>query len=265
MPIPKGREGTFDTVAPVYEKLRPGYVDELYQTIFRYISIDESSRVVEIGIGGGQATLPILQTGCKFIAVEYGELFSELCREKFKDYPNFSVITSKFESVDFANEAYDFVFSASAFHWVPEEIGYPKVYAMLKSGGVFARFANHPYRDQYNPALAEEIDKIYGSYYYKFHNRKQERPKEYSEEDARRKAEIAVKYGFADIRCALFFRTRTLSAQEYITLIGTYSDHIAMEETLRTKFFSRIEEAINRHGGKITIYDTIDLQLGRKP
>lgn len=106
---------------------------------------------------------------------------------------------------------------------------------MLKNGGVFARFANHPYRDKKKPALCEELDKIYAMYY----------------------------YGFTDIRYALFYRTRTFSAKEYITLLGTYSDHIAIEETIRKEFFSRIEEAINRHGGEITIYDTIDLQLAR--
>ena len=46
--------------------------------------------------------------------------------------------------------------------------------------------------------------------------------------------------------------------------MGTYSDHIAIEETVRTRFFAKIEEAINHHGGTITIYDTIDLQLARK-
>ena len=30
------------------------------------------------------------------------------------------------------------------------------------------------------------------------------------------------------------------------------------------EFFSKIEEAINKYGGTITIYDTIDLQLARK-
>ena len=30
MPFIKGLEGTFDTVASSYEKMRPGYVDELY-------------------------------------------------------------------------------------------------------------------------------------------------------------------------------------------------------------------------------------------
>lgn len=265
MAVIKGLEWTFDTVASTYEKLRPGYVEELYQAIFDYIPIPESSRVVEVGIGGGQATLPILQTGCELTAVEYGAHFSELCAEKFKDYPNFSVVTSKFEEAEFESNAFDLVFSASAFHWVPEEIGYPKVFSMLKKGGVFARFANHPFRDKGNPALTEEIDRIYGEYYYKFHNRKQEVPQEYSAEQAKKRALIAGKYGFTDIRYAMFQRTRTFSAKEYIMLLGTYSDHIAIEEAMRTEFFAKIEEAINNHGGTMTIYDTIDLQLARKP
>ena len=88
---------------------------------------------------------------------------------------------------------------------------------------------------------------------------------EYSEEQAVKRAQIAEKYGFTDIRYALFHRTRTFSAREYIELLGTYSDHIAMEEKIRTEFFAKIVEAINRYGGTFTIYDTIDLQLSRKP
>ena len=63
----------------------------------------------------------------------------------------------------------------------------------------------------------------------------------------------------------LFSGTRVLSAGEYRALIGTYSDHIAMEESIREKFFDRIEETINRYGGSISLSDTIDLQLARKP
>lgn len=261
----KGLEWTFDTVAAAYETFRPGYVDELYQRILGYMPIYETSRVVEIGIGGGQATRPILQTGCELTAVEYGEHFSERCREKFKDYPKFSVITSRFEDAAFEENTVDLVFSASAFHWVPEEIGYSKVFSMLKSGGAFARFANHPYRDKGNPSLTEDMDRLYATYYYTFHKRNQETPKEYSEEQARDRALLADKYGFTDIQYALFHRTRTFTGREYSALLGTYSDHIAIEESIRTEFFSKIEEAINSHGGTITLYDTIDLQLARKP
>ena len=264
MPVLKGLEWTFDTVASTYEKLRPGYVEELYRMLFEYIPIGESSNVVEIGSGGGQATFPILKTGCKLTAVEYGEQFSELLKDKFKEYHNFSVITGKFEDTAFEENAYDLVFSASAFHWIPEKTGYEKVFSMLKSGGVFARFANHPYRDKGNPALSKEIDDIYDEYYNKFHSKTRQVLTEYSEEQAKERAMIAGKYGFTDIRYALFHRERVFSGKEYIQLLGTYSDHIAIEETIRTKFFSKIEEAIDHHGGTITIYDTIDLQLARK-
>lgn len=264
VPAFKGLEWTFDTVASTYEKLRPGYVKELYQTLFDYATVDEKSNVVEVGSGSGQATTPILKTGCRLTAVEYGKRFSDLLKNKFKEYPNFSVITGKFEDTEFEENAFDLVFSATAFHWVPEKTGYEKVFSMLKKGGVFARFANHPNRDKGNPALSQEIDEIYDEYYNKYNNRKREVLAEYTEEQAKARAMLASKYGFTDIQYALFYRERVFSAKEYIELLGTYSDHIAIDETIRTKFFSKIEDAINNHGGTITIYDTIDLQLARK-
>lgn len=109
MPIIKGLEWTFDTVSSTYAKMRPGYVEELYRKMFDYIWLDETSNVIEVGIGGGQATEPILQTGCKLTAVEYGKNFSQLCREKFKEYPNFSIVTDKFENVDFQDNFIGFL------------------------------------------------------------------------------------------------------------------------------------------------------------
>lgn len=265
MPVLKGLEWTFDTVASTYEKLRPGYVEDLYKMMFEYIPINENSNAVEVGSGGGQATAPVLRTGCRLTAVEYGARFSELLKEKFKEYPKFSVITGKFEDTEFDDNAFDLVFSASAFHWIPEQIGYEKVFSMLKSGGAFARFANHPFRDKGNPELCKKIDELYGKYYYTFHNKKQEIPREYDGQQAIDRARIAEKYGFTDIRHAMFYRTRSFSSKEYITLLGTYSDHIAIEESIRNEFFEEIEKAIDQHGGTFTVYDTIDLQLARKP
>ncbi len=261
MPSMKGLEWTFNTQAERYEKMRPGYVKELYNDIFQLIPIGKDSHVVEIGIGGGQATKPLLDTGCTLTAIEYGDQLAELCRQKFSRYPRFSVITSKFENCPWESSVCDLVFSASAFHWIPEEIGYPKVYDMLKSGSVFARFANHPYKDKGREQLHQDIQKLYAVYM------PGSKPPtgEYSEQQAKARAEIALKYGFTSISWKLYHRTRTFTAQEYTQLLGTYSDHIAIEETTRKKFFSEIETAINDHGGQITIYDTIDLQLAQKP
>lgn len=260
MAASKGLEWTFNTEAEKYEKIRPGYVSELYEDIYDYIPINQSSNVVEIGIGGGQATLPVLVTGCKLTAVEYGANLAELCRKKFKEYPNFSVVTSRFEDFISDSSSCDLIYSASAFHWIPEEIGYTKVFEMLKSGGVFARFANHPYKDKGREEIHEALQKIYSVYM-----PGSLKPNEYSEADAKKLADTAQKYGFVDTVCKLYHRTRSFTAKEYVSLLGTYSDHIAIEENIRMKFFSEIERAIDNSGGQITIYDTIDLQLARKP
>ena len=62
MPETEGLEWTFDTVASAYEKFRPSYPDELYEMILNYTTLDETCYAVEVGIGSGQATLPILKT-----------------------------------------------------------------------------------------------------------------------------------------------------------------------------------------------------------
>lgn len=265
MPVNQGKEWTFNTVADAYEKIRPGYPEELYQALFAYAPLDGSRSAVEVGIGGGQATQPVLKTDCTLTAVEYGDQLAQLCREKFRDYPRFSVITGKFEDADLPENSFDLVYSASAFHWVPEETGYPKVFRILKPGGVFARFANHPYQAKDNPVLFEAIQNAYAEYYYPYYKKQPGKPAEYTEEQAAARAAIADKYGFTDTQYALFHRVRTLSAAEYRKLIGTYSDHITIEESIRKRFFDSIEDAISLHGGSISIFDTIDLQMARKP
>jgi ubiquinone/menaquinone biosynthesis C-methylase UbiE len=258
-------EQSFDTVAADYDTFRPGYVQELYQRVFSYMPVSRASLAAEIGIGTGQATRPVLKTGCSVHAVECGAALSALCREKFKDCRNFSIVTGRFEDTSFDENRYDLVYSATAFHWIPEQAGYSKVFAMLKSGGAFARFANRPFLCREQPELAAAIGEIYAKYYYPFHHKTPQKQVEFSEQQAAEIAETARVYGFTDIQYALFHRTRTLSADAYCALLGTYSDHLAMDAPLRQAFFSEIKAAILAFGGTVTIYDTIDLELARKP
>lgn len=260
MPVISGLETTFNTAYEKYDKWRPSYVSELYDDIFSAVQITPSSNVLEIGIGTGQATLPVLEKGCRLTAIELGDQLARYSREKFSNFDKFAVLNMAFQDYECEPDSFDLIYSASAFHWIPEETGYTKVFNLLKRGGVFARFANHPYRDKHRSEIHEEFDKIYARYM----------PgslagAEYSAQAARTRAEIALKYGFTDISYKMYHRTRTFTADEYPQLLGTYSDHIAIEEKTRMRFFDEIRQAINNHGGVITLYDTIDLQLARKP
>jgi len=260
MAITKGLETTFNTVCSEYDKWRPTYVRELYDDIFTTKEINKLSNVLEIGIGTGQATLPILEKGCSLTAIELGDRLAEYSKQKFSDYEKFIVKNIAFQDFECQSGSYDLIYSATAFHWIPEDIGYTKVFEMLKSGGVFARFANNPYRDKEKEDLHDAMQKVYSKYM----------PgssigKEYNEEDAQYRADISKVYGFVDTGYKLYRRTRTFTAEEYISLLGTYSDHIAIEDQKRLKFFYEIQRIIEDFGNKITLYDTIDLQLARKP
>ena len=253
-----GLEGKFNEVPAAYDRWRPGYVPELYRDLWAYQPIGPDSRALEIGIGTGQATPPVLATGCSVTAVELGEQLAAYTAEKFRDYRRFAVLPLTFQQYDGPDQAFDLIYSASAFHWIPEEEGYPKVYRLLKPGGAFARFANHPYHEP--DALYEAIQAVYAQY---MPDSKPSPP--YSQTQCAQRAQLAAKYGFVDFQYRMYRRTRTFTAQEYPKLLNTYSDHRAVEEGARRLFFREIERAIQAFGGTITLSDTLDLQLARKP
>ena len=148
-----------------YDKWRPTYVPELFDEIIQYSGINETKKALEIGIGTGQATLPILKTGCKLTAVEIGERLAEYSRQKFADFSNFEIFNIAFEKFDCKSNTFDLIYSATAFHWIPEHIGYIKAYDLLKSGGALALFWNHPFVNRDDDPLHLEIQKAYDKYW----------------------------------------------------------------------------------------------------
>jgi ubiquinone/menaquinone biosynthesis C-methylase UbiE len=213
----------FNEVAAEYDKWRPTYVPELFADIIKYSGINQTSRALEVGIGTGQATLPFLKIKCHVTAIELGDELAAFSRTKFKDYKNLEVVNMAFEDYEYPDDSVDIIYSASAFHWIPEEVGYPKVYRLLKSGGTFARFANHPYKDKENEPIHIAFQKIYDKYL-----PLAIQPREYDEEKCKQRADISKKYGFIDVSYKLYTRKRTFDAESYVSLISTYSDHRAL-------------------------------------
>lgn len=252
-------EKTFDQAIVDYDKIRPTYCKELYQDIREYQAIDENSYVLEIGIGTGKATRPFLETGCVLAGVEPGEQLAKFAEENFKEFPRFCVHNTTLQEYECRENTYDLIYAATAFHWIPEEYGYKRVYELLKNGGAFARFAYHAGADKSRPELMEEIQKQYARY-----AGWDRAPKEYGEEKAIEVAEIARKYGFEDIAYKLYHFTKDFTAEEYMSLLRTYPDHMAVEASKRQQLFDGIYDAIQRAGGKITVYYTVDLQMGRR-
>lgn len=163
MTVTEGLETTFNEVADVFDRRRPGYSPELYRDLFSYKPMNPSSRVLEIGIGTGQATEPVLETGCGLTAVELGTGWRP-AGKKFRQYPRFTVVNKSFQDYEAPEGGYDWIFAASSFHWIPEQEGYEKVFRLLKRGGAFARFAHHPSYRRGQEELFAAIQKVYAVY-----------------------------------------------------------------------------------------------------
>ncbi|MCM1098768.1 MAG: methyltransferase domain-containing protein [Ruminococcus flavefaciens] len=255
----KNFEKTFDTTATDYDKIRPTYVKEIYEDIFHCKQINQDSHVLEIGMGTGKATQPILDTHCHFVGIEPGENLAALAKEKLRKYANFSCYNLTLQDYICADNSFDLVYAATAFHWIPEEYGYRRVYNLLKSGGVFARFAYHAGADKGRRELTDEIQELYRKYM-----DQENPPAPFSDADAKRLADKALAYGFVDVKHMLYHTTKDFTAAEYISLLKTYPDHMKLKSAVREKLFEGIFHAIADNGGIMTVYYTMALELAIK-
>jgi len=250
----------FDENVGVYEKWRPRYVEDMYSDIIAYASLSSQSSAIEIGIGTGQATEPFLRTGCAVTAIEIGKNLAEFVSCRYAGYPKFRVENTSFEEFAFEPQTVDLIYSATAFHWIPSEIGYPKAFDLLRSGGSIALFWNRPFVNRSNDPLHKEIQSVY----MKYRGEVRTQP-EYDENKYRSVQDAMSHYGFVDVRLKLYHTTRQFSGDDYVGLLNTYSDHLNMETSMRLRFEADIKKAIESFGGIVTVYDTIDLHMGRKP
>lgn len=253
-------ENTFDNSAMDYEKSRPVYPKELYQDIFRYQPVSSDSHVLEIGVGTGKASSPILATGCHFTGIEPGEKLAVRAKENLREFVNFSCIHQTFQEYACADQTYDLIYAATAFHWIPEEYGYTRVFHLLKSGGVFARFAYHAGPDRERSELTDQIQALYKKYM-----PPQNEYREFSDVDAEQLSRLALRYGFINTQYTLYHITQDFTADEYMALLRTYPTHMSLKEHIREKLFDGIHSAIVQNGGIHTVYYTMDLELAEKP
>jgi SAM-dependent methyltransferase len=126
----------FDRQADGYDA-RPGYPSELFDLLAERCGLASGSKVLEIGPGTGQATLPMLDRDAAVTAVEPGLALAERLRRRTSGRA-IDVITSDFEDADLGGAAFDIVASATAFHWIDIDIGIAKCADALRDGGWLA-------------------------------------------------------------------------------------------------------------------------------
>lgn len=84
------------------------HVNPFRSTLIRSLEIPLSSRILEVGCGGGALTRYLGEQGYQVVALETSEELAECARLRCRDLPNVEVITGFVESV-LADSRFDFV------------------------------------------------------------------------------------------------------------------------------------------------------------
>jgi SAM-dependent methyltransferase len=146
----------FNEVPELYDRVRPGYPDELFADLVAITGVDERSSVLEVGCGTGQATRSLAAVGCSVTAIEPGAGMAALARQRLASFGNVKVETSTFEAWEYRGGRFDVLVAASAWHWVDPSIGWQKAHDVLCPGGWMALLGNVVVRRPGEPEVYAE-------------------------------------------------------------------------------------------------------------
>src|SRR5215208_891710 len=243
---------TFDEAASLYDQARPGYPEDLFDDIVSLSGIPAGGRILEIGCGTGQATVPFVRRGYPIRCIELGENMAALARHNLKGYPQVEVRTGAFEESSLQEGAFDLAISAAAFHWLDPAVAYPRAATALREGGSLALFWNVHVHSEASEGFFEAAQRIY----------EREAPEIVGPEDHKglprphevpdRTEEIQKTDHFGSIITRHYRWDETYDSRGYLRVLSTYSGHRSLSADTRERLFLGIADLIdNSFDGRI--------------
>jgi SAM-dependent methyltransferase len=252
---------TFEEVPELYERARPLYPPELFDDLVAYAGLEAGSRVLEIGCGTGQATLPLAERGLEIVCVELGAGLAAVARRKLAGFPHVEVVHAVFEDWEAEEASFEAAVAFTAFHWVDPEEKYAKPARLLRPGGALAvAETDHVQVEDGDPFWAE-VQADYDTVVPSPENRPPPRPEEVGD----LRPEIEETGLFGDVEVRRYLADVTYSADEYIAVLDTYSPNRAMQPAKRERLFDLIRRRVQANpGGAVTKTYLFTLNLARR-
>lgn len=255
-------KNVFNDIISDYEIARPGYKSDLFRDIVDYSMIKNDAKILEIGSGPGQATEYFVKNGYSITGLELGEKQVEYLLEKYSEYQNFNALCTSFENYSCEQETYDLIFSATAFHWVKPEIGYPKAFNLLKRNGVMAVFWHMSSIIEPKTEMLNQIRNIFRTY-------APDLDTYITMEEAEdlhnlRISEIGTNNLFDKPVTKIYKWDDEYTTQRYLKLMNSYSDFHGLSDEKRKAILDTIADYIDSKKGKIVVPQEVRLYMVKK-
>jgi SAM-dependent methyltransferase len=250
---------TFGSVAEQYDRARPTYPAAVFDDLAELAELEPGSRVLEIGPGTGKATAELVRRGYSVTGIELSPDLAAIAR---RNAPSAAIEVGDFETWEPERAGFDAIAVFNAFHWIAPELRYAKPAWLLRPGGtlgvVGAPHVLLPEDDPFWVEVQEDYDAVVPH-----------------PDNGPPPAPDEVPGWADDWRASGFFEhveershldTITYTADEYVELLGTFSDNLALPAEQREELFRRIHARISAQpGGTVTKHHLAVLTAGYLP
>lgn len=236
----------FDDRAIAYDKYRPSYPQQVITDIIELSHLNIPDKVLEIGCGSGQISLPLAQKGLNLMAVEKSRNLAMLARKKLYAFPNSRIIHSSFEAWD-TFEKFKLVISAQAFHWLNMKMGLTKILNLLEEGGSVALVWQVD-RSPETP-FWQDTSGVYQKYF-----QYESVIKPMSKTVLEHELYLNQSTSFISVEKRSYPWEKVYSKEDYLGLLSTFSNHMVLPKDKRENFFEEIAVIIDAHNGYVTKY-----------
>jgi len=125
----------FDHAAETYQRTRPVCPPQMFDDLIHLAGLETGNRVVEIGCGTGQATVPLAERGLAVTALELGPALAAIARRRLAGFPDAEIVTCSFEDWQPRHARFDAVVAVNSLHWIDPRHRYAKPHGLLRPGG----------------------------------------------------------------------------------------------------------------------------------
>jgi ubiquinone/menaquinone biosynthesis C-methylase UbiE len=129
----------FSGAAQYYARYRPAYPAELYAFLLERVAVAAPWRLLDLGCGTGELTIPLSRQMAEVDAVDVSAEMIELARAKAARAGAGSIrwIVGRAEDFTAPPAQFDIVTSGAAFHWMDRRTLAARIMTWLRPGGVF--------------------------------------------------------------------------------------------------------------------------------
>lgn len=225
----------FDSVAELYDEVRPDYPDELYDAIENAVVGLAGRTVLDLAAGTGIATRELVRRGANPVALEVGEPM--IRRLRFRS-PDVRAVIATAEQIPLRANSVDLAVCATAWHWLDVAATVEELRRVLRPGGHIALWwANNRWGE------GVDWEEARRSVYERWKARYGSRPPTYAGVWPTAAAEDLRQRGLSVIVEREFLWTRDRTRDEHVRALATHSDVIALGER-KSEFLAEVSAAL---------------------